>query len=205
MKRLIFIFPLTLSLLFSCEKKQPEASSQNSSEEVVKDNFINKDSSAEGTFIKYAHSYNNFITDNQGYIIEKNILFTHALESNAAPEELSGLYKSLLEQTQVSIDSVQKLGSFNGNVEYKEAAISLFKFYLEAWGEYKGLIDLKTKEERVKVYEKLKTKFNDAHSKTEKVLEDKFVQAHTNFANSNELHVRKTGLHEKLDSILYLK
>jgi len=209
MKHLLYLVALSYLCLTGCEKKKEVASAAAPDsvavDTVQADNFINKDSAAGSIYIKYAHAYNNFIIDNQGYIIEKNINFVKALEGSDSNKEAAEYYKALTEQTQQSIDSLEKLGSFNGNVEFKDAAINLFKFYQEAWSEYKGLIDLKTKEEKIKAYTKVKTKFNEVHSKTEKELEDKFFQAHTHFSHEYMLHVRNTPLHEKLDSMLYLK
>ena len=81
----------------------------------------------------------------------------------------------------------------------------MFKFYQEAWTDYKGLLGVSNKKDRVKAYDKIATRFYEVHSKTEKTLEEKFALAHTKFSNEYTLHVRTTPLHENLDSLLYLK
>jgi hypothetical protein len=207
MKKILYIIALGC-FIASCEKKH------NDSTEAVKDSTalsspehagINKDSCSDGVYIKYPHAYNNYIIDNQAYIVEKNIRFVKALERNDTEDKAGAAYTELKEQTQHSLDSLERLCPFNGNTEFKASAIELFKFYQEAWTQYETLIGIKDKKERVKNYEKVKTHFNEIYAKKEKELEDKFITAHTNFSNEYMLHVRKTPLHEKLDSLLYLK
>ena len=210
MKNILLLATLSYLILTGCEQKKnaSEATATKDSvavDTLVNDSYINKDSVVGGKYIKFAHAYNNYIVDNQGYIIEKNMEFVKVLEGNDSNKEAAEYYKALTEQTLQSIDSVSNLGSFNGNTEFKDAAVNLFKFYQEAWSEYKNLIDLKTKEEKIKAYTKIREKFNAVHSIKEKELEDKFYHAHTNFSHQNMLHVRNTELHEKLDSMLYLK
>jgi hypothetical protein len=193
-------------LIFSCEspkQKVSEPSVSTSSEEVSAD--INKESCTDGVYIKYAHVYNNFIVGNQGYILEKNIAFVKAIKKEESNKKAEELYAAMENQTQQSIDSVGKLCPFNGNAEFKNAAIELFKFYQEAWVDYKSLLNIKNKKERVQVLEDLKSRFNDKHSISEKKCEEKFIKAHSDFSNKYHLYVQSTSLHEELDSMLYLK
>ncbi|HSZ25019.1 MAG TPA: hypothetical protein VK766_04845 [Cytophagaceae bacterium] len=195
------------SLLIGCQSPKKESKDSTSKgvsdSTAINDAVINKDSCMNGIYVKFAHGYNNLIIDNQAYILEKNILFTQILEAKEVNEKIEEAYKKLTDQTQASIDTVEKLCSFNGNIEFKQSAVELFNFYQTAWKEYKELVDVKTDKERIKIYEKISKRFNEVHSKTEKVLEEKFAKAHTNFSNEYELHVRATPLKEKLDSLLY--
>ncbi|HSZ71665.1 MAG TPA: hypothetical protein VK750_03245 [Cytophagaceae bacterium] len=208
MKNYLSIF-LLACLFASCQSSKKDASESNqsapASDTLVNHAVINKDSCTDGLYHKYAHAYNNFIVDHQSKIVEKNIDFVKALERKAPQEKVAALYTSLTQQTQESIDSLGKLCAFNGDLEFKNSALALFKFYQQAWTEYKGLVEVKNEKERMAAFEKIRTRFNEIHSKTEKELEEKFAAAHTHFSNEYELHVRRTAINEKLDSMLYLK
>jgi hypothetical protein len=164
---------------------------------------VNTDACEHGIYIKHAYAYNNFITNHQAYIIEKNMDFVEGLKKYESVEKSRELYKELIEQTDKSIDSLQKLCPFNGNTDFKDAGIELFKFYKKAWAEYSVLVDETNKEEWIKNYKKISLKFNETHSKEEKNLEDKFYTAHTKFSDEYMLHISKTTLHERFDSMLY--
>jgi hypothetical protein len=208
MKNFLYIILFGL-LATSCSSNKKESAANDSTTTnllaISKATIVNKDSCANGYFIKSSYGYNNFIIDNQAYILEKNMLFIKALDSGAPQDKLEEAYKKLTEQTQYSTDSLEKLCPFNGNVEFKQAGVELFKFYQEAWTEYKGLLEVTNKKDRVKAYDKIAQRFHEVHSKTEKMLEEKFALAHTKFSNDYTLHVRTTALHENLDSLLYLK
>ena len=198
-------------LIISCEsKKENSKNSISSKDSSVVDSSavetaVNKDSCTDGIYIKYAHIYNNFIIVHQGYILSENIQFMKAAKENESKEAVAELYKILESQTQSSLDSINKLCPFNGNVEYKNAAIELYKFYQKVWIDYKELLGSETKAKRIKILDKMKIRFNNVYSIEEKKLEESFNMAHSNFANEYKLHVRSTPLHDELDSLLYLK
>jgi hypothetical protein len=189
----------------SCESKKNANTESVASDSADVPTAINNDSCPGGVYIKYAHVYNNFIVENQGYILETNIEFVKAVRRQEPNEIVEGFYKSLKEQTKYSIDTVSKLCAFNGDLDYKNTAIALFKFYDEIWEDYRSLLTIKNKDERAKVLEVIKVKFNEAHSKREKMLEKDFEKASTKFINEYKLHIRRTHLHERQDSLLFLK
>ncbi len=193
-------------LLISCESKKEKSLGSKASEDTsAVETTVNKEPCVGGIYVKHAHAYNNFIIENQGYILEENIRFIKTVKESDSKENVAEAYKSLETQTKRSLDSLEKLCSFNGNVEFKNASIELFKFYKTAWSDYKELVKNETKAKRIKAFDKIKIRFNDIHSIQEKKLEENFSEAHTNFVNEYRLHVRSTPLHEELDSIMYLK
>jgi hypothetical protein len=200
---------IAANLLMGCEPKNEKSNEstamKDSADVVTALNRDNEDNFTGGTYFKYAHSYNNFIIANQGYILEDNIQFIKAVKKEESKEKVTELYNKLMEDTKMSIDTMKTLCSFNGNEKFKRAGIELFEFYKEAWEDYKPLLSMKDKKERAKVVEDLKIRFNDKHSVKEKKLEEEFMKAHTAFANEYNLHTRSTALHEELDSMLYLK
>ncbi|HSZ26214.1 MAG TPA: hypothetical protein VK766_10860 [Cytophagaceae bacterium] len=201
-----FLYLITIGfLLGSCEskKEKPVETSDAPKDSAGVETAINKDSCAGGIYIKYAHAYNNFIVAHQSFILEENIQFIKSIKADETKEKVTELYKILEAQTQNSIDSLTKVCPFNGNVEYKNAGIELFKFYKEVWNDYKSLLEGKTKEDRAKILDKIMSRFNDAHSVQEKKLEESFNKAHSNFVNEYTLHVRSTPLHDQLDSLSY--
>lgn len=206
MKYFLYLIALG-ACMSSCDNKKQESSTHEHAHgaDSTLHAIVNKDSCAGGIYVEHAHAYSNFITDNQAYIVERNIEFVRTLESSEPSAETAERYKALTTQTQQSIDSLEKLCPFNGNTAFKESGIALFKFYKKAWDEYKDLTDIKDKEARVKSYKAVRSVFNDKYAQEEKTLEEKFNKAHTEFANEHALHVRHTPLHEKLDSLLYLK
>jgi len=193
-----------LLLLASCESKK-EKSEELKSDSADVATALNNTTCPDGVYVKYAHAYNNYIIANQGYILESHIDFVKAVKRHESEEKVIGLYDIMIDETKMSIDSVGKLCAFNGNVTYKDAAIELFTFYQGVWEDYKPLLNIKDKKEKAKLLEKLKLRFKEKHSKREKELEDKFVAAHTSFANEYKLHTRLTHLHAKLDSLLHIK
>jgi hypothetical protein len=206
---IVFSSLIAASLLVSCESKKEkhdESSVLTDSADVA--TALNKDSKDNcngGTYFKYAHNYNNFIVAHQAYILEDNIDFIRAIKKEESKEKVTELYDKLVRETKVSIDTMKTLCTFNGDSEYKNSAIELFKFYEDAWKDYKPLLSVNDKKGRVKVVEDIKLKFNNKHSIKEKKLEEKFGKEHTVFANEYNLHIRSTALHEELDSMLYIK
>jgi hypothetical protein len=210
-----FFYPLAFgtliltNLLMGCESKNEKSdasTAMNDSADVATAlNKDSKDNCTGGTYFNYAHSYNNFIIANQGYILEDNIQFIKAVKREESKEKVTELYDKLIMDTQASIDTMKTLCSFNGNEAFKKSGIELFEFYKDAWADYKPLLGLKDKKERAKVVEELKLRFNNEHSVKEKKREEAFMKAHIDFANEYNLHTRSTALHEELDSMLYLK
>ncbi len=200
---------MAANLLMGCESKneKSEASTtiDDSADVATALNKDSRDNCTGGTYFKYAHSYNNFIIANQGYILEDNIQFIKAVKKEESKEKVTELYDKLIMDTQASIDTMKTLCSFNGNETFKKSGIELFEFYKEAWEDYKPLLSIKDKKERAKVVEDLKLRFNNKHSVKEKKREEEFMNAHTAFVNEYNLHTRSTTLHEELDSMLYLK
>jgi hypothetical protein len=202
-----FLSLITISfLLISCEskKEKSEIASKEADTSFVA-TAVNKDHCNNGIYIKHAHSYNNYIIEYQGSILQENIRFIKAVKAEAPKETLEKLYKTLEEQTQKSIDSLDKLCSFNGNEEYKKSSLELFKFYKSAWSDYKKLLKEDTKQARLVELAKLRTRFNDKYAAEEKKLEENFNMAHTNFVDDYMLHVRSTPLHAELDSMIYIR
>ncbi|MDB5273577.1 MAG: hypothetical protein JWO58_1944 [Chitinophagaceae bacterium] len=205
MKHFLYLIALS-TCIAGCDNKKHESSTEEHAHgaDSTLHTTVNKDSCEGGIYVGHAYAYSNFITDNQAYIVERNIEFIRTLESTEPTEETAERYRALTIQTQQSIDSLEKLCPFNGNTAFKEAGVELFKFYNKAWSEYKGLSEIKDKNERIKNYKVVRSVFNDKYAQTEKSLEEKFYKAHTAFANEHALHVRHTPLHEKLDSLLYI-
>ncbi|HVD99336.1 MAG TPA: hypothetical protein VNB90_14100 [Cytophagaceae bacterium] len=219
MKYLVYIFlfgPLVVAtMLTGCESKNEkktetekmEASQtvSDTAEVATAPNKDSKEACGNGTYFKYAHSYNNFIVSNQGYILEDNIQFIKAIKREEPNEKVAELYNKLVEETKWAIDTTKTLCAFNGNHEFKNAAVDLFEFYLETWKDYKPLFETKDKKERAKIVDQLKITFNEKHAAKEKRLEEKYMKAHTAFADEYQLYTRSTALHEELDSMLYVK
>ena len=208
MKQFLYI-AILIALTTNCMSKKTESSA--TKEQPAADTLsataqtVNTDSCSDGIFIKDAHAYNNYIIDNQGYILEKNMEFVKTLSYSDSMSVSKEHFKALTEQTTQSIDSLQKLCSFNGNTAFKNAGIELFTFYQQAWSEYGKLLETTDKKMWLKNFNNIQTNFNDKHSKTEKTLEENFMKAQSDFSDKYLLHVKNTLLHEQLDSMLYLK
>ena len=204
-----FLYFLSLSfLMISCEskyEKQQDKQEKQQAEDSIKGTAINNDHCHKGMYIKYAHAYNNYIVEFQGSILNENIRFIQLAKSNDPKDKVEEQYHALEDQTKQAIDSLENLCPFNGNEEFINSALALFKFYKRAWTDYKEVAKGNTRDERLKTLEKVKDRFNNVHSVEEKRLEDNFNRAHTAFANDYMLHVRTTPLHDELDSLMYVR
>lgn len=205
MKSILFLISSSILLLGSCysEKKETAADIAASDSADVATS-INIDSCAGGNYVKYAHVYNNLIVENQGNILASNLRFVKAVKQGATKERTNELFLQLVNQTETSISATDKSCGFNGNVDYRDAALALFEFYEHAWVDYKPLMEIKDKKDRVKILEDIKFKFNDEHAKIEQKLENEFMRSHNQFVYENDLNTRFLELQDQLDSMLVL-
>lgn len=177
-KNLLIIGVVFVSfLMFSCGNK-------------AKDGEVNFDS---------AQDYNNYIIDLQSKTIKAILSFADACSTGDATIMRTS-YEQFQKQAKESVVELKKLGSFDGNSEFRDKAIDLFSFYEEvANNDYKKMLDLLLKED-----------FNDADqaeidaivakvSEKEAKFDAAFAKAQDEFASKNNMSITKNALQDEID------
>jgi hypothetical protein len=142
-----------------------------------------------------AIEYNDKIINEQSKIGEKILAFS------GDPNETT--LQGIREQAQSSISVVSKMKPYEGNIEFKAAAIALFTFYSDiTQHEYKDLLKLvanKDKYDQNKLTEKMNQLINSITSK-EKPLDARFNEAQVAFAKKYGFTLGKNELQDEIDN-----
>lgn len=149
-----------------------------------------------------AVEYNDYIVDLQNQIGGLILEFNEKMGAeDVTRESIQPHFDKMLSTTQKAITKVEKLKGFEGNVELRNRALELFKFYYTTFSEdYKELLDIFFSEnldeaaiERMNVLlEKVTT--------NEAVYDDNYAKAQQAFAKEHNFELIENELQEELDS-----
>lgn len=147
--------------------------------------------------------YNNEIIDNQSKIIQKIINLSNSFDKRDA-NEMENLYQVLKKQIDESIDTISNLDEYEGNTQFRDASIKLFKFYQSVVGkEYREMIDiLKKKDSELsqKDVDRIDALTIDI-SKREEGLDEEFAKVQKEFADKYNIQIQENILQKKIDKM----
>jgi hypothetical protein len=146
-----------------------------------------------------AVKYNDELVNQQTKVFEKETALIEAISKNM-PEKLDLLYGDLKKQIDESIAAVDKMESFDGKTDFKDAAMKVFTAYKEVVdNEYKEMIKyskvpdtLYTPEDDDKVIA-LSKKIDDKLNKSV----DDFVQVQKSFAEKYKFELTSESKEQK--------
>ncbi len=146
-----------------------------------------------------ALDYNNYIIDLQSKTIKSILGFADACQL-AEEATMRSSYEKFQKQAKESLTELKKLGSFDGNTDFRDKAVGLFSFYVEvADKDYKKMLDLLLKDNFVDAdqaeIDKIVTKVSDK----EVIFDEAFAKAQTDFAAKNNLQITKNALQNQID------
>ncbi|MFH0893455.1 MAG: hypothetical protein V2A54_03375 [Bacteroidota bacterium] len=190
MKKILFLIPVIAMFAMSCNNSGDSKSSDN------------KDSvKAEPRFAS-ATEYNAFIIGEQTKIINTILDLSASFEKDEE-KVIRDKYAAFGKQTNLSLEEVKKLEAYNGNTEFREAAIKLFGFYKEIYDkDYKTLIDIVCLKDKAtkKDLKKLDKIVEDVTLK-EKEFDSLFASAQNKFAAQNNMKIKKNEIQDKIDNM----
>ena len=149
-----------------------------------------------------AVEYNDYIVDLQNQIGGLILEFNEKIGAeDVTRESIQPHFDKMLATTQKAISKVEKLKGFKGNVELRDRALELFKFYYTTFSEdYKELLDIffsgnldEAAIERMSfLLEKVTT--------NEAVYDDNYAKAQQAFAKEHGFELIENELQDELDS-----
>lgn len=148
-----------------------------------------------------ATDYNNTIVGEQGKIVNKMLDMTAKINNNqfkAALDELDGA----IAQCDSSIATVTKLGAFEDDSKFHDAALDLFKFYKKILSnEYRKMLEILNKEdismEDVAEIDNLTKNIEGEEAKYDNAMQN----AQEEFAKKHDVKITDNSLQEKIDKM----
>jgi hypothetical protein len=149
-----------------------------------------------------ALEYNNTIADEQMKIMEKFIAFIE-LDSEDM-NEMDAARLKIVEQCVKSISVIEKLPPFEGDAQFRDAALQLFRFYKRSSEQsYREMIDilrkgeLMTEEDQERLIE-----INDEVTADEAKLDEQLSKAQEVFSKKYNFNLeKKSEIQDEIDAI----
>ncbi|MFA6571392.1 MAG: hypothetical protein WCT77_09160 [Bacteroidota bacterium] len=146
--------------------------------------------------------YNDYIINAQSSIIQKFIELTKTFEKADAVEMESKLLE-LKTRIDSSITEITNLDKFEGNGEFKQAAMNLLTFYKSAVAtDFKEMVDILKRKDKItpKDIERM-GQLNTHIGTKEKMLDAEFAKAQDAFALKYNISIRPNRYQKEIDSI----
>lgn len=148
-----------------------------------------QDKKASMTF-KSAIDYNNFIIDEQEKVGTCMNHLSQAVESGT-PQDMNDALDTLQVQTKKSKNVIGKLGAYNNNKDFRNAAVKLFLFYYKiSRKEFKKMVKVISKGDKItkKDISVIDT-IDKSISAKETILDASFSEAQQKFARENNFTI----------------
>lgn len=143
---------------------------------------------------KQATLYNNDLLKQEQYIADEMEVYLGKLKDSSQTDSLVGLQKELLTKIEESIQSVERIKDFNGNVVFKQSVVAVLKAYYDGVKfEYEKVADYQRLPLSEKSLEKKQQAENYAIQADEKIgeAEDYFILMQQQFAKENNFELDK--------------
>jgi hypothetical protein len=171
-KTLIILFATVLLTSYSCRQTTQQ-----------KDEIIN---------FSTAEEYNNYIIDLQLETIKSIQRFSDAC-AEGIPQQMKFTFEEFQIQTQNAIESLKKLGDYNGSTELRDEAMKLFEFYAEiAKYEYKQVLEILLKSDYSEQDDITVDSLIKVVSEKEDIMDNNFEKAQKKYAKENDLEMMKS-------------
>lgn len=154
--------------------------------------YLSAQDNADSTEFKTAIEYNNYIIDEQIKVTDAMNILAKAINANSV-NDFDKYYKIQLDQAQSSLASIKKLGTYNGNGEFRNEAVKLFAFYYKITKKKINIfIKILKKQDRITARDQKRiNRINDKIAVKEEALDAAFVLAQQKFAKENNFTIAK--------------
>ncbi|MFH0865569.1 MAG: hypothetical protein V1904_05215 [Bacteroidota bacterium] len=154
--------------------------------------YLSAQDKADSAKFKTAIEYNNYIIDEQVKVTDAMNVFAKAINDNSV-NDFDKYFKIQLDQSQSSLSAIKKLGTYNGNGEFRYEAVKLFAFYYKTTRKKISIfIKILKKQDRITAGDKKRiNRINDKIVVKEEALNASFVLAQQKFAKENNFTIAK--------------
>lgn len=145
--------------------------------------------------------YNNQIISEQTKIM--NLILEFGRNNSQDVTVIEGIRMKIVDQAEKSIKIVEGMSGYDGSTRMKDAAVALFKLYLEASkNSYKEMIGIIEKGENITTedVERIQQLQMELTEK-EKPLDAEFQGAQKEFASKHKLMIQENPLQQEIDNI----
>ncbi len=152
---------------------------------------------------KNAIEYNDYIVDLQNQISGLIIEFNEKVgESGATRESVQPILDKMLRTTEGAISKIEKINGYEGNVELRNTATVLFKFYYKTFSvDYKAILDLLFLENLGDEEIAKMTVILERVTADEAIVDANFSKAQQAFAKQHNIELEENELQEELDGL----
>jgi len=198
MKKILFVLPVTFSLLIAC-KNGVNAGNEPALPNVAQHTTDPEKKTNDSRFAS-ALQYNDFIVTRQTAVARLIVQF--ATDSKTDLTKASQTIDEAIAKVDETITDIQTMPDWNGNTALRDKALPLFKFYRTIFSEdYKRVLAMKKdgviSPDEVKEYNQIM----DRITATENMLDTDFKTAQSEFAASNGFGVATNEMQQKIDEM----
>jgi hypothetical protein len=156
-----------------------------------------------GPTFKNAVEYNDYIVDLQNQISGLIIEFNEKIgEPGATRESIQPHFDKMLLTTEGVISKIEKIKGYEGNVELRNTATELFKFYYKTFSvDYKALLDVLFLENLGEEEIAKMTVILERVTADEAVVDANFSKAQQAFAKQHNIELKKNEFQDDLDGL----
>ncbi len=195
-KFFLFAFAISVALSISACNNSGKTSDNDGKEQTTDSKSDNQ------LTFNDAESYNNYIINNQNKVIQK-ILELSATFDTGSDEQIRAKYKEFGESVETAKKEIEKLGAYEGNTEFRDAALDLMNFYKEIYeNQYKKLIDIVIKGENATEADLQElNKIVEEVSAKEAKMDQKVAEAQNKFARDNNMTIIQNELQDDINQL----
>jgi len=148
-----------------------------------------------------AVEYNNLIIDEHTKISKSILEMPAYFETDIKKSE--AIRADMVTQCDSSIKKLQALPDYQGNTEFRDAAISLFEFYAEiSQNEYKEMLQILAKDKDIEMEDILRlTQIENDLAAKEEALDTKFKKAQESFAKEHNFSLIENEIQGEIDQL----
>jgi hypothetical protein len=148
-----------------------------------------------------AVEYNNVIIDEHTKISKNIIEMAAYFETDISKSE--SIRAQMVSQCDSSLKKLEALPDYKGNTEFRDAGVSIFKFYLEiSKNEYKEMLQILAKDDDIEMEDILRlTKIENDLATKEQALDTRFKKAQESFAKEHNFSLIENEIQGEIDQL----